>query len=86
MEIAESVWDFNGRTLNMHIDLFNAAIVPVWRGRAFYWVEPLLTLLIEIFYERLHRAWKTSIQDGQTRAFDECATSSPTRTSAERAV
>ena len=71
LEIAEIVWDFNGRTLNMHIDLFNAAIVPVWNAVAFYWVEPLLTLLIEIFYDAFIAPGNIDPKTGKRVPFDE---------------
>lgn len=71
LEIAEIVWDFNGRTLNMHIDLFNAAIVPVWNAVAFYWVEPLITLLVEIFYDAFIAPSTINPKTGKRVPFDE---------------
>lgn len=51
LEVAEIVWDFQSRTINMYVDILNAAVIPIWNAVSFYWVEPILVLLIEIFYQ-----------------------------------
>ena len=51
LEIAEIVWDFNGRTINMYVDILNAGVIPLWNSVSYYWAEPFIALIIEIFYE-----------------------------------
>ena len=48
-EVAELTWDTSSVMYNGLIDIFNAGVVPVWNSLAFYAVEPLVVLTLEIF-------------------------------------
>lgn len=48
-EVAELTWDTTFTLYGGAIDIFNAGIVPIWNSLAFYFAEPLIVLLLEIF-------------------------------------
>lgn len=49
LEIVEIIWDTLGVLANAVIDVTNAAIIPIWNAYTFYFIEPVVILVIEVF-------------------------------------
>ena len=43
------VWDAFRVLVNALIDILNAAVIPLWNALSFYLVEPVLSLIVEVF-------------------------------------
>lgn len=49
LDLVEVVWDVVGVLYNATADILNSAVIPVWNGVTFYVVEPLVSLVLEVF-------------------------------------
>lgn len=49
LEALELIWDTFGILLNSFVDVSNAAFIPVYNGMAYYAIEPVVVLTLEVF-------------------------------------
>ena len=50
-ETAEITYDASGIFYNAAVDVLNAGVIPLWNSGVFYVVEPLVTLILEVFMQ-----------------------------------
>lgn len=48
-DMAEVSWDLTRVLWNGGVDVFNAGIIPIWNTATYYFVEPTITLALEVF-------------------------------------
>ena len=77
-EVAEITWDTTGLIYNAGIDVVNAGVIPVWNSLSFYFAEPLIVLILEVFsllFVKKH--WKGVFSEEDFPYFGLDCTSSP---------
>ena len=69
-ETAEITYDASGVFYNAAADVLNAGVIPLWNAGAFYVVEPLIALSLEVFMQAFFKKHYTGVWTEETMPYN----------------